>query len=44
MKLFFHMYLVILKSCKFIQSFQVGVVRHAQSDSKQQVNYITRLS
>ena len=36
------MWLGIHGSYKYIQSFQVGVVRYAQSDSKQLVSYISK--
>lgn len=39
----FRMCLVIYGSYKFFQSFQVGAVRHAQSDSKQWVSYFSRM-
>ena len=38
------MWLGIHSSYIFIQSFQVGVVRHAQSNSKQEISYMSRLS
>ena len=37
MKLVFCMWQRINRSSNFFQSFQVGMVRHAQSDLKQQV-------
>ena len=38
------MWLDIHRSLKFIQSFQMDVVRHAQSDSKQWVSSISKMS
>ena len=38
------MWLGICRSYTFIQSFQVGGVRHAQSDSKQRVSYIRKVN
>ena len=36
---FFNVWIVIHRSCKSVQSFQMGVIRHVQSDWKQQVSY-----
>ena len=33
------MWIVIHRSCKSVQSFQMGVISHVQSDWKQQVSY-----
>ena len=42
-KLIFCMWLDIYRSNKFTQSFQVGVVMHAQNDWKQRVTYISEM-
>ena len=34
----------ILQTISYIQSFQVGVVRYAQSDSKQRVSYVSKMN
>ena len=44
MKLIFYMKLGIQKNDKFIQSFQVGLIKHAQSDSKQRISDISRMN
>ena len=38
------MWLGIHKSYKFAQSFQVGVIRDAQSDWEHQVSYISKMN
>ena len=44
MRLAFCMWLGIRRSYKFIQSFQVDMVRHCPSDSKQCISSISRIS
>ena len=34
----------ILQTISYIQSFQVGVVRYAQNDSKQRVSYVSKMN
>ena len=38
------MWLEIHRSYKFVQSCQVGVARHAESDWKQQVSFISKMT
>ena len=44
MKLIFCVWLGIHRCYKFIEFFQVGVIKHAKSDSKQQTSYISRMN